>query len=346
MRIPKMRTMRGKLTRQSGVKQTESTEPEIIDEPWAASALPRREAGAHKWGVGGVVVVAGSPPFAGAAALCCAGAGRSGAGVVSAALPRSIAQVVVGLVPEVTLVILPEGESQSVAARAAEAIGERLGRSAAMVVGPGLGTDSATAALLGRLFGFTRTRGAIGFGTGASGPDTSLLKGTIAAAGKPVVVDADALTWLAEQEKWWERVPDRQLVLTPHPGEMSRLVDVNVDEIAANPTLIARQAATRWGQTVVLKGGRTVVASADGAVVAADAPPALATAGSGDVLCGSIGGFLAQGLSGPDAAALAVFVGCRAVGRVSEKYGTLGVVAGDLPMAIAAELRALEERGG
>ena len=103
-----------------------------------------------------------------------------GAGIVSAALPRSIAQVVVGLVPEVTLVILPEGESNSVAARAAEAIGERLGRSAAMVVGPGLGTDAATAALLGTLFGFTRTRGAIGFGTGASGPDTSLLEGTIA----------------------------------------------------------------------------------------------------------------------------------------------------------------------
>jgi ADP-dependent NAD(P)H-hydrate dehydratase / NAD(P)H-hydrate epimerase len=333
------------LTRQSGAKQTDSTGPEIISEPWAASVLPRRQPGAHKWGVGGVVVVAGSPPFAGAAALCCAAAGRSGAGVVSAALPRSIAQVVVGLVPEVTLVILPEGDSTSVAVRAAEAIGERLGRSTAMVVGPGLGTDAATAALLGTLFGFTKARGAIGFGTGASGPDATLLEGTIAAAGKPVVVDADALTWLAEQEKWWERVPDRQLVLTPHPGEMTRLVDVNVDEIAANPTLIARQAATRWGQTVVLKGGRTVVASADGAVVAADAPPALATAGSGDVLCGSIGGFLAQGLNGADAAALAVFVGCRAAERVSDEYGTLGVVAGDLPMAIAAELRALEEIG-
>jgi NAD(P)H-hydrate epimerase len=318
---------------------------EIISEPWAASVLPRREAGAHKWGVGGVVVVAGSPPFAGAAALCCAGAGRSGAGIVSAALPRSIAPVVVGLVPEVTLIILPEGDSNSVANRAAEAIGERLGRSAAMVVGPGLGNDAATAALLGTLFGFTKVRGAIGFGTAASRPDATLLEGTIATAGKPVVVDADALTWLADQENWWERVPDRLLVLTPHPGEMSRLIDVSADEIVANPALIARQAATRWSQTVVLKGGRTVVASADGATVAADASPSLATAGSGDVLCGSIGGFLAQGLSGPDAAALAVFVGCRAAERMSETYGVLGVVAGDLPMAIAAELRSLEEMG-
>lgn len=333
------------MARQSGVKQTGASAPEIISESWAVSVLPRRQAGAHKWGVGGVVVVAGSPPFAGAAALCCAAAGRSGAGIVSAALPRSIAPVVVGLVPEVTVVILPEGESTSVATRAAESIGERLGRSAAMVVGPGLGNDAATAALLGTLFGFTKVRESIGFGTSAPGPDRTLLGGMIATAAKPVVVDADALNWLAEQEKWWERVPDRLLVLTPHPGEMARLLGVNVDEVVANPTPIAHEAAIRWGQTVVLKGGRTIVASADGAVVAADPSPSLATAGSGDVLSGSIGAFVAQGLSGPDAAALAVFVGCRAAQRVSEQYGTLGVVAGDLPLAIAAVLRGLEEIG-
>jgi NAD(P)H-hydrate epimerase len=253
--------------------------------------------------------------------------------------------VVVGLVPEVTVVILPEGESNSVAVRAAEAIGERLGRSAAMVVGPGLGNDAATAALLGSLFGFTRVRGSIGFGTAGPGPDSSVADATVAMTGKPVVVDADALTWLAEQERWWERMPARLLVLTPHPGEMARLLDVGVDEIVASPDRIAREAAMRWGQTVVLKGGRTVVASADGAITAADAPPALATAGSGDVLSGSIGGLLAQGLNGPDAAALAVFVGCRAALRMSGQYGTLGVVAGDLPQAIAAELGGLEEMG-
>ena len=332
------------MARQSGAKQTEAA-AEIISEGWAASILPRRQTGAHKWSVGGIVIVAGSPPFAGAAALCCAGAGRSGAGIISAALPRSIAPVVVGLVPEVTVVILPEGESKSVAVRAAEAIGERLGRSAAMVVGPGLGNDAATAALLGTLFGFIRARDSIGFGTAQAGPDSTGFEGTIAAAGKPVVVDADALNWLAEQERWWERVPGRLMVLTPHPGEMSRLVNVDVDEIVANPEIVARDAATRWGQTVVLKGGRTVVANADGTIRTVETPPSLATAGSGDVLCGSIGAMLAQGLSGPDAAALAVFVGCRAAERVSAQYGTLGVVAGDLPQAIAAELRALEELG-
>src|SRR5215213_3360721 len=186
-----MRIVRANLARRSGAKQTESMAPEFISESWAASVLPRREAGAHKWGVGGVVIVAGSPPFAGAAALCCAGASRSGAGIVSAALPRSIAPTVVGLVPEVTVIILPEGESNSVATRSAEAIGERLGRSTAMVIGPGLGNDAATAALLGTLFGFTRIRGTIGFGTAMPGQESTHPEGTIATAGKPVVVDAD-----------------------------------------------------------------------------------------------------------------------------------------------------------
>ena len=107
-----------------------------ISEDWAKSILPRREAGAHKWGVGGVVVVAGSPQYMGAAALCCLAAGRAGAGIVAAAVPRSIGATVVGLVPDVTLIFLPEGDSPSVARRAVDAISERLDQARAMVVGP------------------------------------------------------------------------------------------------------------------------------------------------------------------------------------------------------------------
>lgn len=331
------------LARQSGPKGVDAVELESISEVWAASVLPRRKHGAHKWGVGGVVIVAGSPPFAGAAALCCAGAGRSGAGIVSAALPRSIAPVVVGLVPEVTVVFLPEGESNSVGLRASEAVAERLERSAAMVVGPGLGNDAATASLLAALFGSTRVRGGIGFGTAAAGQEAASPVGTIATAGKSVVVDADALNWLSEQEQWWERVPAGLLVLTPHAGEMARLVQADIEEVLADPERIALESAARWRQTVVLKGGRTLVASQDGGLVAAEAPAALATAGSGDVLSGSIGALLAQGLSASDAAALGVFIGCRAADRLTQRVGTLGVVAGDLPLAIAEELRALEE---
>lgn len=336
------------MARQSGVKHAESTEvvePQTISEFWAATALPRRKPGAHKWGVGGVVIVAGSPQFAGAAALCCAGAGRSGAGIISAAIPRSIAPVVVGLVPEVTVVFLPEGESNSAALRAGEAIGERLERSAAMVIGPGLGDDAATAALLGSLFGSSKVRGGIGFGTAVTGQEPSSSEGTIAKATKPVVVDADALNWLSEQEQWWDRVPPGLLVLTPHPGEMARLAHIDIEEVLADPERVAVESATRWRQTVVLKGGRTLIASQNGEIVAAEASPALATAGSGDVLSGSIGALLAQGLAAPDAAALAVFVGSRAADQLAARLGVLGVVAGDLPVAIAEQLRVLEELG-
>jgi NAD(P)H-hydrate epimerase len=333
------------LARQGESKSSGSAEAEPITEAWAASALPRRQPGAHKWSVGGVVVVAGSPQFAGAAALCCAGAGRSGAGIVVAALPRSIAPIVVGLAPEVTVAFLPEGDSASVAARAAEAIGERLERAGAMVIGPGLGDDDATSNLLESLFGSPRSRAGIGFGFPGPRDAQGAGQGTVTASGRPVVVDADALNWLATKEEWWEHLPEARLVLTPHTGEMARLIGAESEEIAASALSVARDAAARWRQTVVLKGSPTLVASADGAVRAAPTPASLATAGSGDVLSGSIAAFLAQGLSPADAAGLAVYVGSRAAERVEQRFGTLGVIAGDLPAAIAEELCALERLG-
>lgn len=332
------------MVRATGNKRAEDMQSEPIAESWAVAHVPRREPGAHKWSVGGVVVIAGSPPFAGAAALCCAAAGRSGAGIVSAALSRSIAAVVVGLVPEVTVIILPEGDSASVAARSVSLIEERLKQSKSLVVGPGLGDDEATSILLGMLFGFRRLRGEIGFGSAGSQAESGT-EGAIPQAGKPAVVDADALNWLAGQPEWWERVPAGQLVLTPHAGEMARLTGLDVKDIVADPAECARQWANTWKQTVVLKGPQTLVVAPGESILAAETPTSLATAGSGDVLSGSIGAFLAQGLPPRDAAALAVFVGNRAAARVSSRLGSLGLVASDLPLAVAEELGALEGQG-
>lgn len=331
------------MARQSGIKRG-AGEAQSITEDWAVTVVPRRAQNAHKWDVGGVVIVAGSPNYAGAAALCCAGAGRSGAGIISAALPRSIAHVVVGLVPEVTVVILPEGESTSLGKRAADAIVERCRRSKAMVVGPGLENDGATDALLSALFGGGRVRGGIGFGAGSGGSSGSEV-GAISAADYPIVLDADALNWLANQGSWWERMPKGRLVLTPHWGEMARLLGKDVATVAADPEGEARDAAVFWGQTVVLKGGTTFIATDGGEILSTESHRALATAGSGDVLSGSIGALLAQGLGPSDAAALAVFVGNRAAARVAARIGTLGVVASDLPLAIAEELAVLENLG-
>jgi hydroxyethylthiazole kinase-like uncharacterized protein yjeF len=314
-----------------------------ITEVWARSALPRREAGAHKWGVGGVVVVAGSPQYMGAAALCCLAAGRAGAGIVAAAVPRSIGSTVVGLAPDVTLIFLAEGESPSVARRAADAIEERLEQARAMVVGPGLGVDESTSALLDAIFGTTHERVSIGFGSSAG--HTRDQSGLVDRLARPVVIDADGLNWLAKWPNWWEHLLAGQFVLTPHAGEMARLLDVDVADVVANSAQVAKDAAVKWRQTVVLKSLTTVIASSDGQTAEVAPPPALATAGSGDVLSGAIAAFLAQGLSPFDAGKLAAFVGARAAARVSSRYGTLGVLASDLPAAMAEELASLEGMG-
>lgn len=315
-----------------------------ISEAWAVSILPRRAAGAHKWSVGGVMVLAGSPQYIGAAVLCCMAAGRSGAGIVTAAVHRTLVPVLVGLVPEVTIALLPDGDGVSAAKRAAEALQERLQKSKSLVVGPGLGDDEGIDALMSVLFGVARSRPGIGFSAGGGAAD-SIAESVISASALPVVIDADGLNWLAKQEQWWEHLPAGKAVLTPHHGEMARLTGKDTERILADPITAARDAAETWGQTVVLKGTTTVIATADGAVSTVEMPLSLATAGSGDVLSGSIGAFLAQGLSGPDAAALAAFAGSRAASRLSERVGTLGLVASDMPLAIAEELAVLERVG-
>jgi NAD(P)H-hydrate repair Nnr-like enzyme with NAD(P)H-hydrate dehydratase domain len=322
----------------------ESVQSHELDEAWAASVLPRRTEKTHKWDVGGVVIVAGSQSFAGAAALCCVGAARAGAGIVSAALPRSIAHIVVGLVPEVTVVMLAEGESTSAGKRSADDILERLQRSRALVAGPGLGDDEATDVLLSALFGWSRARSGIGFGAGPAG--SSGAAGALRAElDQPVVLDADALNWLAGRDEWWERLPRGRAVLTPHAGEMARLTRMSVDAVLADPERIARDSATRWGQTIVLKAGITVVASPDGKLASIEADRALATAGSGDVLSGAIGAFLAQGMDAFAAAALAVYVGNRAAQNLVARLGTLGVISSDLPLAMAEVMGQLERQG-
>lgn len=317
----------------------------VIDEAMAAAALPRRSFGAHKWGVGGLIIVGGAPGFAGAAALCAQAAGRAGAGIINVALPHGLAGVVAASVPEAASILLPQGDSAATGRRAVELIEAKLEKSAAMVVGPGLGQDEAADALLAALFGFGGRQGSIGFDAGgASGGAGDGRGGLVGRAGKPLVIDADALNWLAKQERWWERLPAGVAVLTPHVGEMSRLLDVASDEIVADPVATVREAAARWRQTVVFKYGYTAASDGERTVVAPDAPLSLATAGSGDVFAGVIGAFLAQGVLPLEAAALAIFVGMRAARRVERRTGQLGLVASDLPPAVAEELAALEGR--
>lgn len=326
-----------------------------IDVDLARSLLPVREAGAHKWGVGGVLVIAGSPLYPGAAWLTARAAGRAGAGIVLLASGRGVIGTIASAIPEVAHVIMPESDTQSGVKRMLELIGEKLNKVKSVVIGPGLDDDDASHALLGTLFGFggksIRVRNNIGFGVranplSATDDQQPEQNGTLSPplfAGNdlPVVIDADALNWLAEQENWPEHLPTGRVVLTPHPGEMGRLLDISPEDVLKDPVKHAIGAAKTWKQTVVLKSGYTVATDGERTLVSEEAPVALATAGSGDVFAGTIGAFLAQGLAPLDAAALAIHVGSKAAISAAAEFGDLGVIATDLPDAVGRAINEL-----
>jgi len=319
----------------------------VADSSFAASVLPRRKIGTHKWDVGGLVVIAGAPGYTGAAVLTAMAAARCGAGIVSVAAAPGVAAAISFLVPEATILQLPSGDASAGMRRARELIGERLDRSRAVVVGPGLGQDEIADALLNALFGVGSSRTSIGFGPPthqSSDPDQNQLvaDGILRLVKRPMVIDADGINWLAKQQEWPEILRGHTAVLTPHVGEMARLLGATADDVVADPVRTARDAATKAGQVVVFKYGHAVATDGRRVIIAEDAPPSLATAGSGDVLSGTIGAFLAQGLDPLEAAGLALFIGPKAARRIEKTTGTLGLIANDLPLAMAEELAALE----
>lgn len=316
------------------------------DEAFARSALPRRGPGAHKWGVGGVLVVAGSPALLGAAYLASRSAGRAGAGIVRLATGRHVIATLAGAMPEVAYVPLPETDAPGAARKAVERLGESFEKCRAVLIGPGLGDDELTDHLLSAMFGFAaQQQAARGIGFGIAAAQLPSADGAVAPLFAQehlrVVLDADALKWLARQDEWWRRVPANRLVLTPHPGELEALSGKSVPEITADPAAIARECARQWRQTVVVKSGYAAVSDGERTLVADDAPFSLAKAGTGDVLAGSITAFLAQGVEPVDAVGLALYLGTRAARSLEEIFGELGVIATDMPEALGRAIGSL-----
>lgn len=289
-----------------------------IGQRWVAERLPERPAHAHKGTFGRVLIVAGSRQYAGAALLAGLGAARAGAGLVSVATSESVGVALLGRIPELTMLLLDEEAPGLVAPGGWRRLAAEAPTYDAVVIGPGLGRQPAT---------WRRVRG------------------LLAALDTPAVVDADGLNALAEQETWWRAVPER-LVLTPHPGEFARLTrrrpnDPLPDDDAQRAGA-AREAALLWQRVVVLKGANTVVADREGSLRRADiATPALATAGSGDVLAGVIGAFLAAGLDPFVAACCGVAVHGAAGLLAEDRIGRAGVMASDVAGLLPAALEQL-----
>jgi len=283
--------------------------------------------------------VAGSVNYTGAAHLAASGAARVGAGLVTLAVPAAIHGALAAQSSQATFLLLPQALGV-VAPEAVSLLIEKARDYQAMLLGPGLTQEKEAVEFVQQLFQAEGAgkRKVMGFQADRSAP----AEGERPAL-PPLVVDADGLNALAalEGEEWWRRLPPMS-VLTPHPGEMARLMGIQTGEVQANRLAAARDMAARWGHVVVLKGAYTLVAHPGGqTVILPFATPALATAGSGDVLAGAIVGLLAQGLAPFDAALSGAYLHGLAGSWAAEEIGPAGAIASDLLPRLPRAVREL-----
>jgi hydroxyethylthiazole kinase-like uncharacterized protein yjeF len=310
---------------------------EVADAEMIRALLPARPADAHKGTFGKAMIVAGSIYYSGAAALAAQAATRVGTGLVTLCPPRSIYGVIAYKLTEVTYQPLPD-DMGVLNTDAAQVLADKIKGYQALLVGPGLSTEKEAVAFVRRLLDVEppARKAHIGFQVAPAESEPKKLDLP------PLVVDADALNALAEVDGWAERLP-RPSILTPHPGEMARLMRLEdksaLDQDRAGA---ARKMAAEWGHIVILKGAFTVIAHPEGrTVVLPFADPALATAGSGDVLAGAIVGLLAQGLLPFEAALCGAYLHGLAGEIARRDIGDAGVVAGDVLARLPAAIRQL-----
>ncbi len=307
---------------------------EVADEGLVAAAMPARPTDAHKGTFGTALIVAGSVNYTGAAVLAGKAAYRTGAGLVTLAVPSPLHAALSGNFPEATWILLPH-EVGVVSRDAADVVVDGLAAADAVLIGPGLGMEDTTGEFVARLLaeasGADRPSGGIGF-VHADQPERANASRTLPGP----VFDADGLKLLSRL-KDWPRMMSSTAVLTPHPGEMAVLTGLSKDEIQNDREAIAGQYAREWGHVVVLKGAFTVIASPDGRMsIIPIASSALARAGTGDVLAGIIVGLRAQGVAAYEAAVAAAWIHAQAGLHAAKAVGaSASVMAGDVLDSIA-----------
>ncbi len=285
--------------------------------------LPVRPMNAHKGMFGTTMIAAGSVNYIGAAYLCAAGAYATGTGLVQCAVPEGIQIALASKIPEATWLILPS-ELGVISEEAAELFLSKLQKATAVLLGPGWGSEETTgkflASILSQHHAAKRSKN-IGFM-----PTEENGKQSQKAGLPPLVIDADGLRLLAK-EKGWEKDLPKDTILTPHPGEMSGLCNLPVEEIQRNRMSIAKEYAEKWECIVVLKGALTVVGNPNGQTCTIPfATSALAKAGSGDVLAGMITGLRAQGMPAFEAAWSGAWLHAQAGLLAAKKIGSTAPV--------------------
>ena len=277
---------------------------ELLDFEGIKRLIKPRHGNTHKGSFGHVFVLAGSIGKTGAAAMTSMGALRTGAGLVTLGIPKSLNQVMARKLTEVMTLPLPESTSAGILGyEAFKSIMSFIRDKKVIVLGPGLT---------------------------AEGPVKKLVLRLVRESKIPLVIDADGVNCLAGNVNVlkYAKAP---IVITPHPGEMARLISLTTKDVQADRLGIASRFAKENKVIVVLKGARTVIAEPSGKIfINPTGNPGMATAGTGDVLSGMIGGFIAQGYSPLDAATIAVYMHGLAGDEVAKKKGQVGMIAGDI----------------
>ncbi|HEX7734492.1 MAG TPA: NAD(P)H-hydrate dehydratase [Ktedonobacteraceae bacterium] len=300
---------------------------EMLTDTLVRKLVPERPLESNKGTFGKAMLLCGSLPYPGSAFLAGSGAARTGAGLITMAVTEQMLPIYADTLHEATFLILPPEEEES--HKRVDVLMENIAGYRSLLLGPGLGQSPYTREVI--LYILERLR-------------------AMPVEQRPrLVIDADGLNNLSALEYWWTLLPP-ETVITPHPGEMGRLCkDLKVSGGSLDRLDLARAKASEWKVTLVLKGACTIITQADhaGSVYTRinwKANPAMASAGTGDVLAGMTTGFLAQGLSPFNAASAAVYLHASAGERISAEIGQAGLLASDLLSQIPRALHNLNAK--
>jgi NAD(P)H-hydrate epimerase len=272
----------------------------------------KRKKDSHKGDFGHVFIIAGSRGLTGAACLCAQAALRSGAGLVTVGIPKSVYGIVAAKLMEVMVMPLPETGNGCLGSAAFRQIKAVAARVDVLALGPGLSKEPQT---------------------------QRLVRNIVKEIGLPMVIDADGLNAMAGAMNILVR-RGVGTIITPHPGEMARLAGISSDEVQKNRTALAKKIASKYNIITILKGHRTVVSSPEGKTfINTTGNPGMSKAGTGDALTGIIAAFLAQGATMFDAAVLAVHVHGMAADIAVQEKGELSLLASDIINVLPRALR-------
>jgi hydroxyethylthiazole kinase-like uncharacterized protein yjeF len=288
----------------------------MITSKLAGNLLPERSPNGHKGTFGHALVIGGSEGLSGSVVLAGEAALHTGCGLVTLGIPKNLNQIIEMKTTEIMSKPLPETDAHTISAEALEILAEPLQKVDALIIGPGISRNPIT---------------------------MQFVENVLRETEKPIVLDADGLNVLVGNNDLLSQIKT-PMVLTPHPGEMAKIMGITIEQVQENRVELAKHFATMWKKVVVLKGAKTIVALPDGSIyLNLTGNSGMGTGGSGDVLSGIIGSLIAQGLNVAEASILGVYIHGASGDIAKEELGERTMLASDLIRYTGKLLQKLEE---